>query len=284
MLWNLTIEYFTFNTGEKEKEKHPPSASVEKGDDSNSSDDEPLFVLKEKLAAPKKTTEAQQYCNYVRQRNESLQKVGQKEALERLMSEKKQLEDKLLSEKKRRLQLEAEQERRKEKLEKERKEMEKKMERERKDKEKQEMERREKERVEMARREELQKAAERQRLEARKEEEREEAERRQREDAMRDRARLQAERIAQEQSRIQTDIEYEEWQDFVNKEDPILSESLDLPQVSACLCLIDVASFIIICCDLSVLTPLVQKLRLCMHCIATDVSLQVAKHRTWFNS
>ena len=108
----------------------------------------------------------------------------------------------------------------------------------------------------MVRREELQKAAKRERLEARKEKEREEDKRRQREDGMRDR-----ERIAQEQ-RIQTDIEFEEWQDFVNKENPILSESLDLPQVCACLRLTDVASFIIICYDLSVLPPLVKKLRL----------------------
>ena len=78
---------------------------------------------------------------------------------------------------------------------------------------------------------------------------------------MRDRARLEPERIAQEQ-RIQTDTEFTEWQDFVNKENPILSESLDLPQVCACLCLTNVASFIIICYDLSVLPPLVKKLRL----------------------
>ena len=45
-------------------------------------------------------------------------------------------------------------------------------------------------------------------------------------------------------------------------QNPILSESLDLPQVCACLCLTDVASFIIICYDLSVLPPLVKKLRL----------------------
>lgn len=78
---------------------------------------------------------------------------------------------------------------------------------------------------------------------------------------MRDRARLEPERIAQEQ-RIQTDTEFTEWQDFVNKENPILSESLDLPQVCACSCLTDVASFIIICYDFSVLPPLVGKLRL----------------------
>ena len=65
MLQNYTIKYSTFNTGKKEKEKHPPSVSVDKGDDSNSTDDEPLLVIKEKLAAPKKTTEAQQYGDYV---------------------------------------------------------------------------------------------------------------------------------------------------------------------------------------------------------------------------
>lgn len=64
--------------------------SVDKGDDSNSTDDEPLLVIKEKLAAPKKTTEAQQNGDYVCQRNESLQNMGEKEVLECLMSEKKQ--------------------------------------------------------------------------------------------------------------------------------------------------------------------------------------------------
>lgn len=64
--------------------------SVDKGDDSNSTDDEPLLVIKEKLAAPKTTREAQQYGDYVCQRNESLQNMAQKEVLECLMSEKKQ--------------------------------------------------------------------------------------------------------------------------------------------------------------------------------------------------
>ena len=70
MLRNYTIKYSTFNTGEKEKEKHPPSVSVDKGDDSNSTDDEPLLVIKEKLAAPKKTTDTQQYAiTFANERN-----------------------------------------------------------------------------------------------------------------------------------------------------------------------------------------------------------------------
>ena len=107
--------------------------------DSGSSDNEPLSLKKSSLHQ----TEAKKYADYILQRNESLKRKAENEAVEQLKAEKKQLEERLLAEKKRRHSLEVEHKRGQETLEKERKERARQVETE--EKERLEVERRERE-------------------------------------------------------------------------------------------------------------------------------------------
>lgn len=142
--------------------------------DSGSSDDEPLSLKKSSLHQ----TEAKKYADYILQRNESLKRKAEIEAVEQLKAEKKQLEERLLAEKKRRHSLEVEHKRGQETLEKERKERARQVETE--EKERLEVERRERERLEAAKRE-VAERKERELAEAKREKERMEAEKKERE-------------------------------------------------------------------------------------------------------
>lgn len=71
-------------------EKPSTSSAITQVSDS-SSEEEPLAVIQKQIKPP----ENKQYMDYIRQRNESLKKNEDNEALEQIKAEKKQLEERL---------------------------------------------------------------------------------------------------------------------------------------------------------------------------------------------